>query len=112
MRKLGLIAAIIASIFALLGANMSAANAQPADAKPAKESKLVKAQPGPTPKGKIAVYSTDATTGDTRFIGFEDPESSSAPPSLALTTRPAAATSSSTRSLAATPPTGSPGPAP
>jgi hypothetical protein len=37
-----------------------------------KQARLVKAAPGPTPKGKIANYVADVKTGDTRFVGFTD----------------------------------------
>jgi hypothetical protein len=63
----------------LLTAFLSATGITAASAKPAnpgsQQSRLVKAQPGPTPQGQTAVYVADVMTGDTKFVGFQTPRS-------------------------------------
>ncbi|WP_406829749.1 hypothetical protein ABEG17_12200 [Pedococcus sp. KACC 23699] len=72
MRIRAALIATLAMCTVLAGVNATPATAEP-PAK-AKQAKLLKVQPSPTPKGKIAVYVADVNTGETTFSGFEDPQ--------------------------------------
>lgn len=68
MRKRSVFVVVLALLLTTIGLGSQNATADPVV--PVKQARLVKAPPGPTPKGKVANYIADVTTGDTRFVGF------------------------------------------
>jgi hypothetical protein len=71
MRKRSVFFVVPALLLTTFGLGTQGATADPTV--PVTQARLVKAPPGPTPRGEVANYVADVTTGDTGFVSFTSP---------------------------------------